>query len=80
MAPSAFPRFLGVLPLSQWGSSLACSPLTLSHRLRQDMKCYDRGDECQRVRDRWEAVGRKVEQVSEDRRARTIVTIAAIVS
>lgn len=31
----------------------------------QDMKCYDRGDECQKVRDRWEAVGRKVEQVSE---------------
>ena len=23
------------------------------------MKCYDRGDECQKVRDRWEAVGRK---------------------
>lgn len=30
-----------------------------------EMKCYDRGDECQRVKDRWEAVGRKVEQVSE---------------
>lgn len=27
--------------------------------LRQDMKCYDRGDECQKVRDRWEAVGKK---------------------
>lgn len=23
------------------------------------MKCYDRGDECQKVRDRWEAVGKK---------------------
>ncbi|CAJ1351888.1 unnamed protein product [Effrenium voratum] len=31
----------------------------------QEMKCYDRGDECQRVKDRWEAVAKKVEQVSE---------------
>ena len=37
---------------------LACDPTDAI--ARSEMKCYDRGDECQRVKDRWEAVGRKV--------------------
>ena len=45
------------------GLCTSCHEVMVSCFERSEMKCYDRGEECQRVKDRWEAVGRKVSRL-----------------